>query len=161
MSNDTIVAIATAPGRGGIGVVQTFGPDLSPFMLALIGKDLTPRHAPVMSLSGRRRDRAGRWHCAVFSRPAFVYRRTCPRIAGAWRSAGAATGCSSAVCNWVRAGATGRIQPSRVSQRQAGSGPGGSDCRSDRCRQPRSGAFRAAYPGRRVFTQDQRHCVMA
>jgi len=44
-AGDTIVAIATAPGRGGIGVVRLSGPDLSEFILALIGKTLLPRHA--------------------------------------------------------------------------------------------------------------------
>lgn len=42
---DPIVAIATAPGRGGIGVVRISGPDLGPFIFSLLGKTLTPRHA--------------------------------------------------------------------------------------------------------------------
>lgn len=40
-----IAAIATAPGRGGIGVVRASGPDLVPLMLELFGRALTPRHA--------------------------------------------------------------------------------------------------------------------
>jgi tRNA modification GTPase len=43
--NDPIVAIATAPGRGGIGVVRVSGPQLGPFIFALLAKNLTPRHA--------------------------------------------------------------------------------------------------------------------
>lgn len=42
---DPIVAIATAPGRGGIGVVRISGPDLGPFIFSLLGKTLTPRYA--------------------------------------------------------------------------------------------------------------------
>jgi tRNA modification GTPase len=42
---DPIVAIATAPGRGGIGVIRVSGPDLGPFIYALLGKNLIPRHA--------------------------------------------------------------------------------------------------------------------
>lgn len=42
---DPIVAIATAPGRGGIGVVRISGPDLGPFIFSLLGKKLTPRYA--------------------------------------------------------------------------------------------------------------------
>jgi len=47
---DPIVAIATAPGRGGIGVVRISGGarvDLSPLLAALIGaaEDVQPRHA--------------------------------------------------------------------------------------------------------------------
>jgi len=42
---DTIVAIATAPGRGGIGVVRLSGPDAKPFIQGFVGRELTPRHA--------------------------------------------------------------------------------------------------------------------
>jgi len=45
LSTDTIAAIATPPGRGGIGVVRLSGPDLKPFMQGLLGRDLRPRHA--------------------------------------------------------------------------------------------------------------------
>jgi len=46
MSSPTsIAAIATAPGRGGIGVVRVSGPDLVPLMRALFGQTLVPRHA--------------------------------------------------------------------------------------------------------------------
>lgn len=44
-ASDTIVAIATAPGRGGIGVVRISGPDLSSYLIGLTGKTLQPRHA--------------------------------------------------------------------------------------------------------------------
>ncbi|OZI68392.1 tRNA uridine-5-carboxymethylaminomethyl(34) synthesis GTPase MnmE [Bordetella genomosp. 1] len=40
-----IVAIATAPGRGGIGVVRVSGPALGDLVRALFGRGLTPRHA--------------------------------------------------------------------------------------------------------------------
>lgn len=42
---DPIVAIATAPGRGGIGVIRISGPNLGPFIYALLGKNLSPRYA--------------------------------------------------------------------------------------------------------------------
>ena len=42
---DRIVAIATAPGRGGIGVVRVAGPDLLPLAIALTGKTPEPRRA--------------------------------------------------------------------------------------------------------------------
>lgn len=41
----TIVAIATAPGRGGIGVVRLSGHGLLPFARALTGREPKPRHA--------------------------------------------------------------------------------------------------------------------
>lgn len=44
-NNAPIVAIATAPGRGGIGIIRVSGPLLGPFIFALLGQHLTPRHA--------------------------------------------------------------------------------------------------------------------
>ncbi len=45
LNNTPIVAIATAPGRGGIGIIRVSGPQLGPFIFALLGLHLTPRHA--------------------------------------------------------------------------------------------------------------------
>lgn len=42
---DTIAAIATAPGRGGIGVVRVSGRGLADFASRLTGKPAKPRHA--------------------------------------------------------------------------------------------------------------------
>ena len=42
---DQIVAIATAPGRGGIGVVRISGADLAPLAQKILGKCPSPRHA--------------------------------------------------------------------------------------------------------------------
>jgi tRNA modification GTPase len=56
---DPIVAIATAPGRGGIGVVRVSGRDLAPIITALLGPRaaaLQPRralHAPFLDADGR------------------------------------------------------------------------------------------------------------
>lgn len=44
-STDCIVAIATAPGRGGIGVVRVSGSNLETFIQRLFGRSLQPRHA--------------------------------------------------------------------------------------------------------------------
>ncbi|HYS63524.1 MAG TPA: tRNA uridine-5-carboxymethylaminomethyl(34) synthesis GTPase MnmE, partial [Paraburkholderia sp.] len=63
--SDPIVAIATAPGRGGIGVVRiSFGrageAAAQPLMLALIGQTLAPRHAsyvPFLDDTGNALDR--------------------------------------------------------------------------------------------------------
>ena len=43
--DDPIVAIATAPGRGGIGVVRVSAKDLSSYVKEFFGRELTPRHA--------------------------------------------------------------------------------------------------------------------
>jgi len=44
-ASDTIAAIATATGRGGIGVVRISGPDLASYLDGLTGKTLQPRIA--------------------------------------------------------------------------------------------------------------------
>jgi tRNA modification GTPase len=43
--HEPIVAIATASGRGAVGIVRASGRDLSSLIAALCGKALTPRHA--------------------------------------------------------------------------------------------------------------------
>lgn len=48
---DVIAAVATAPGRGGIGVVRLSGPDLLPFAATLCGKSPPPRHAALANFS--------------------------------------------------------------------------------------------------------------
>ena len=45
MKSDTIAAIATAPGRGGVGVIRISGSNLLPFAFALTGKTPQPRYA--------------------------------------------------------------------------------------------------------------------
>ena len=45
LSHDVIAAVATAPGRGGIGVVRISGPDLSVYVQGLVGRVLKPRYA--------------------------------------------------------------------------------------------------------------------
>ena len=44
-SSDPIIAIATAPGRGGIGVIRISGPALQAWAESLCGQALRPRHA--------------------------------------------------------------------------------------------------------------------
>lgn len=44
-SRDAIVAIATAPGRGGVGIVRVSGRGLAPFVQALLGRSLRAREA--------------------------------------------------------------------------------------------------------------------
>ncbi|GGH65099.1 tRNA modification GTPase MnmE [Comamonas phosphati] len=43
--NDPIAAIATAPGRGAVGIVRVSGKAIAPLVRALCGKDLKPREA--------------------------------------------------------------------------------------------------------------------
>ena len=45
LARDRIVALATAPGRGAIGVVRVSGPDLAPLARSICERTLAPRHA--------------------------------------------------------------------------------------------------------------------
>jgi len=45
MANEVIAAIATPPGRGGIGVVRISGPRLEPMLHALVNTGIAPRRA--------------------------------------------------------------------------------------------------------------------
>ncbi|MGL1833661.1 tRNA uridine-5-carboxymethylaminomethyl(34) synthesis GTPase MnmE [Rhodocyclaceae bacterium SMB388] len=49
---DTIAAIATAPGRGGIGVIRVSGQSLSAFAIDLCGREPKPRHAGFVRFLG-------------------------------------------------------------------------------------------------------------
>ena len=52
-TDDTIVAVATPPGRGGIGVVRVSGPDACHIAAALTGRDrFEPRHATFVRVTG-------------------------------------------------------------------------------------------------------------
>lgn len=51
-ARDTIVAIATAPGAGGVGIVRLSGPDARRVAEAICGRTLTPRHAHYARFSG-------------------------------------------------------------------------------------------------------------
>jgi tRNA modification GTPase len=42
---DPIVAVATAPGRGAVGIVRVSGADLASLILSICGRALQPRHA--------------------------------------------------------------------------------------------------------------------
>lgn len=47
---EPIAAIATAPGRGAVGIVRVSGRDLANLTRAVCGKDLVPRHATYLPL---------------------------------------------------------------------------------------------------------------
>ena len=47
--HDPIVAVATAPGRGAVGIVRASGADLSSLIEALCGRKLAPRQATFLA----------------------------------------------------------------------------------------------------------------
>ncbi len=48
---DPIVAIATAPGRGAVGIVRASGRDLAPLIAAVCGRALAPRQATLLAFA--------------------------------------------------------------------------------------------------------------
>ncbi len=52
---DPIIALATPPGRGAVGIVRISGPDLRAYAQALLGRELTPRHAHHLRLNDEHR----------------------------------------------------------------------------------------------------------
>ena len=55
-TGDPIAAIATAPGRGAVGIVRVSGPDLTLLIEALVGRPLAPRaatHGPFRDARGQ------------------------------------------------------------------------------------------------------------
>lgn len=56
LSIDTITALATAPGRGGVGIVRVSGPQARTIAEQMLGFSPRPRHAhhtPFMSENGQ------------------------------------------------------------------------------------------------------------
>ena len=53
--HDTIAAIATAPGAGGVGVVRVSGPLVPAMAAVLLGREPEPRHAHLCAVHGCRR----------------------------------------------------------------------------------------------------------
>ena len=51
---DPIAAIATAPGRGGVGIVRISGKGLGPLVQALLGRTLRPREATYLPFNDAR-----------------------------------------------------------------------------------------------------------
>ena len=68
-TSDTIAAIATPPGRGGLGVIRLSGPDAPRIAMQLVGRDrpLKPRHATFAKVIG------GAWHQSTRDQVVLTY----------------------------------------------------------------------------------------
>jgi len=69
---DTIAALATPAGRGGIGVIRISGPQVSHIAESLLGKLPKPRQATFNSFINN--DGEGSRYCFVFCRTALFHR---------------------------------------------------------------------------------------
>jgi hypothetical protein len=159
---DPIAAIATAPGRGAVGIVRLSGRSLQPLAQALTGRSLKPRHAhygPLLDADAGAIDRGLALH---FPAPhSATPARTCwscrpRRPGGAADAAGALPAGrrpAARAPRLLRAGRTRRVHRARLPERQARPGAGRGRGRPDR-RQHRAGGPRAAtLAGRRVLAR--------
>jgi tRNA modification GTPase len=67
--DDPIVAIATAPGRGAVGIVRVSGQGLADFARALLGRDLRPREAHYLAFPDARGEAIDRGLALWFPAP--------------------------------------------------------------------------------------------
>ena len=168
-SADPIVAIATAAGRGAVGIVRVSGHDLAPLVVALCGRMPPPRagHLPAVSRRRRRADRPRPGD--LLPGAALVHRRGRPRAAGA-RRPGRAAAAARALPRGRgddRPGARarrprrpahrppGRVHRARLRQRQARPGPGRGRRRPDRRQHRGGGALGGALARRCVLERDR------
>lgn len=73
--NDTIVACATPPGRGGVGILRISGLKAREVAEAVLGKLPKPRYADYLPFKDSDGTPLDQWHCAVVPRPELLYRR--------------------------------------------------------------------------------------
>src|ERR1700730_5698817 len=66
---DTIAAIATAPGRAGIGIVRVSGPSVRPIMVGILGVELQPRVATLCDFLGAETEKLDRGIAIHYSTP--------------------------------------------------------------------------------------------
>ena len=135
-ADDPIVAIATAPGRGAVGIVRVSGRDLAPLIQALCGRALRPRHAtyvPFLDADGEAIDQGLALHFPaphsytgedVLELQAHGGPVVLQLLLARCLEAGAAIG--------LRLARAGRVHRARLPQRQARPGAGRGGGRPDR-----------------------------
>jgi tRNA modification GTPase len=67
---EVIAAVATPPGRGGVGVVRVSGPDLTRIVAGLVGRRLPPRVATVAAFLGEHGETLDQGLALLFPAPA-------------------------------------------------------------------------------------------
>ena len=85
---DTIAAVSTPPGRGGIGIVRVSGPRAGEVARGVAGRLPEPRVATAARFRAGDGETLDTGIALWFSRPPLVYRRGYPRAPGARRAGG-------------------------------------------------------------------------
>ncbi len=81
-ATDTIVAIASPPGRGAVGIVRVSGPDVPRIAAAVLGELPAPRRAVLAAFRDAAAQSLDRRSRALFPGAAFVHRRGRARTSG-------------------------------------------------------------------------------
>ncbi|UTF59062.1 tRNA uridine-5-carboxymethylaminomethyl(34) synthesis GTPase MnmE [Gilvimarinus sp. DA14] len=68
-NTDTIAAVATAPGRGGVGIIRVSGPKAETIAAAVTGKTLTPRQAHYLPFYNSRQQELDQGIALLFKGP--------------------------------------------------------------------------------------------
>lgn len=69
VASDTIVAIATSPGRGAVGVIRVSGAAVPAVIAGIVGRDLAPREACLATFRGSRSEALDRGLALYFPAP--------------------------------------------------------------------------------------------
>ena len=155
-AGDTIAAVATPPGRGGIGVVRVAGPSVPTVIAGVIGRELAPRHATLAVFRGEAGEPLDAGLALYFPGAALLHGRADARAARPWRPGGAAS-CARALPRARRAARRARgIHRARVPERQARPRAGRGRRRPDRRGDRNGGSRRRAKPRRRVLARGTR-----
>lgn len=86
-SQDPIVAIATPPGRGAVGIVRVSGQNLAPLIQAICGRELKPRDAtylPFLDAKGQAIDHGLALFFLLHIRSRVKMYWSCKRMADQW-----------------------------------------------------------------------------
>ena len=67
---DTIVAIATPPGRGGVGIIRVSGSNIDRLIVEMVGKPLGPREATFARFRGENNETLDEGVALYFPAPA-------------------------------------------------------------------------------------------
>jgi len=152
MGSDTIAAIATAPGRGGVGIVRVSGPGCRAIAEALLGRVPEPRRAELHRFRGIDGEPVDEGLALFFPAPASFTGEDVLEFQGhggpsSW------TCCSGGCSSGGAPRRTGRVHAACVPERQNRPGAGRSRRRPDRQRLGAGGAGGAALPAGEFSSQ--------
>ena len=159
---DTIAAIATPPGRGGVGVIRVSGSGVDAVIAGMLRAALAPAHGNARDVSRRRAAKPiDEGLALLFPAPRSYTGEDVLELHGTRRARGAALAARALHRAGRAARRARRVHAARIPQRQARPGAGRERRGPDRRRDDDRGARRRAQPVGRVLERDRRagRCV--